>query len=222
MAGGSPVSATTRTRRSSGGWRAAAAGRPADDARAQFLDALRGARLEVRRGATRVVGRLLSVERSSARAQRRRTTTVDDAVARHRRRRDADDRARPGVERPDCRGRSQPGSRTGISSLVASVRDQDLRRLTIATRGTGDRDLFVSYVSEVPVWKATYRLVLPARARRASRCCRAGRSSTTPSARTGRTSSCRSSPARRSRSCSRSRSRTTSSGRSCRCRSACC
>ena len=46
-------------------------------------------------------------------------------------------------------------------SLVASVRDQDVRRLTISTAGTGDRDLFVSYVSEVPVWKATYRLVLP-------------------------------------------------------------
>jgi hypothetical protein len=46
-------------------------------------------------------------------------------------------------------------------ALVASVRDQDLRRLSIATTGTGERDLFVSYVSEVPVWKATYRLVLP-------------------------------------------------------------
>ena len=41
------------------------------------------------------------------------------------------------------------------------MRDQDVRRLTIATAGTGERDLFVSYVSEVPVWKATYRLVLP-------------------------------------------------------------
>ncbi len=46
-------------------------------------------------------------------------------------------------------------------SLVASVRDQDLRRLSIATSGTGERDLFVSYISEVPVWKPTYRLVLP-------------------------------------------------------------
>jgi hypothetical protein len=36
-----------------------------------------------------------------------------------------------------------------------------VRRLTIATAGAGDRDVFVSYVSEVPVWKATYRLVLP-------------------------------------------------------------
>src|SRR4029434_4231472 len=46
-------------------------------------------------------------------------------------------------------------------SLVASSRDQDVVRRTIAPSGTGARDLFVSSVSEVPVWKATYRLVLP-------------------------------------------------------------
>ena len=33
--------------------------------------------------------------------------------------------------------------------------------MTISTTGTGARDLLISYVSEVPVWKATYRLVLP-------------------------------------------------------------
>ena len=32
--------------------------------------------------------------------------------------------------------------------------------MTVATTGTGDRQLFVSYISEVPVWKTTYRLVL--------------------------------------------------------------
>jgi hypothetical protein len=46
-------------------------------------------------------------------------------------------------------------------SVVASARERDVRRLSIAASGTGDRDLFVSYVSEVPVWKATYRLVVP-------------------------------------------------------------
>ena len=46
-------------------------------------------------------------------------------------------------------------------TLVGAERDQDVRRLTIATAGAGERDLFVSYISEVPVWKATYRLVLP-------------------------------------------------------------
>ncbi|HEX6973269.1 MAG TPA: DUF4139 domain-containing protein [Vicinamibacterales bacterium] len=44
--------------------------------------------------------------------------------------------------------------------LVGSTREQDARSMTIATNGTGERPLFVSYVSEVPIWKTTYRLVL--------------------------------------------------------------
>jgi hypothetical protein len=46
-------------------------------------------------------------------------------------------------------------------AVVSSARERDVRRLSIAASGTGDRDLFVSYVSEVPVWKATYRLIVP-------------------------------------------------------------
>jgi len=45
-------------------------------------------------------------------------------------------------------------------AVIGSSRDEDVRRLTLSTAGQGDRDLFVSYVSEVPVWKSTYRLVL--------------------------------------------------------------
>src|SRR4029077_19822608 len=45
--------------------------------------------------------------------------------------------------------------------LLASNRSQDHRRLSIATVGVAARDVLVSYVSEVPVWKATYRLVFP-------------------------------------------------------------
>jgi hypothetical protein len=45
--------------------------------------------------------------------------------------------------------------------LVASTRDQDVRRLTISTAGTGARELLVSYISEVPIWKCTYRIVVP-------------------------------------------------------------
>ena len=46
-------------------------------------------------------------------------------------------------------------------SLVASTRDQDVRRMTISTAGEGERNLLVSYISEVPVWKSTYRIVIP-------------------------------------------------------------
>ena len=45
--------------------------------------------------------------------------------------------------------------------LIASSRARDLRRMTISATGTGDRDIFVSYISEVPVWKSTYRIILP-------------------------------------------------------------
>src|SRR4029450_1303221 len=30
-----------------------------------------------------------------------------------------------------------------------------------STTGTGDRNLYVSYISEVAIWKTTYRIVLP-------------------------------------------------------------
>lgn len=36
--------------------------------------------------------------------------------------------------------------------------------MTIAAAGRGERSLFVSYVSEVPIWKTTYRVVLPSKA----------------------------------------------------------
>ena len=127
--------------------------------RAQFLSALRGARLEVRTPTTRVVGRLLSVERIDRRADG--TVTSVDALALVS---DAGDMTTialdPGVTVHIAEGDlNQEVGR--YLTAVASVRDQDLRRLTITTTGTGERDLFVSYVSEVPVWKATYRLVLP-------------------------------------------------------------
>ena len=47
--------------------------------------------------------------------------------------------------------------------LIGSTRDQDARGMVISTNGTGERPLFVSYVSEVPIWKTTYRLVLAAK-----------------------------------------------------------
>src|SRR5207247_1917440 len=45
-------------------------------------------------------------------------------------------------------------------NLVGSSRARDLRRMTISAVGTGERNVFVSYISEVPVWKSTYRIIL--------------------------------------------------------------
>src|ERR1035441_983250 len=44
--------------------------------------------------------------------------------------------------------------------IVSAGREADVRRMTISTEGAGERSLFVSYISEVPVWKSTYRIVL--------------------------------------------------------------
>jgi hypothetical protein len=127
--------------------------------RAAFLSALRGARLDVRSAAARVVGRLLSVERLERQSNGEAThvdavSIVSDAGEIHTIALDAGVSVR--IMEADL---NQEVGR--YLALMGSVRDQDVRRLSLATAGTGDRDLFVSYVSEVPVWKATYRLVLP-------------------------------------------------------------
>jgi hypothetical protein len=44
--------------------------------------------------------------------------------------------------------------------LLASTRNQSLRHLTLQDNGAGARDLRVSYISEVPIWKSTYRILL--------------------------------------------------------------
>jgi hypothetical protein len=130
-----------------------------DTTRAAFLSALRGARLDVHSATSRVTGRLLSVEQS---ADRQGTTAIPvdmlSVVT------DAGEiqtiALTPGVtvRIVDSDLAQQVGR---YLSLVASARNQDVRRLAISTTGTGERDLFVSYISEVPVWKATYRIVLP-------------------------------------------------------------
>ena len=45
--------------------------------------------------------------------------------------------------------------------IVASAQDQQVRHLVLEDRGAGERQLRVSYISEVPVWKSTYRIVFP-------------------------------------------------------------
>src|SRR5258708_6914363 len=80
---------------------------------AEYLLALRGARVEVRNGSTTAAGRELT-----------------DEVARY-------------------------------LSLIGSSRARDVRRMSFSANGSGDRDIFVSYISEVPVWKSTYRIIFP-------------------------------------------------------------
>ncbi len=47
--------------------------------------------------------------------------------------------------------------------IMNSENQRDIRTLEIQTAGRGQRDLFVSYVAEAPIWKTTYRIVLDAK-----------------------------------------------------------
>src|SRR5580692_1143202 len=124
----------------------------------KFLDALRGSRLEVSSGADPVSGRLLSVERKTRTAGGT-TLEVDiiSVVTDGGEIREIEVTPATRVRLVDT---GLHGEMNRYLSLLASEREQDLRRMTVATTGTGERQLFVSYISEVPVWKTTYRLVL--------------------------------------------------------------
>ena len=46
-------------------------------------------------------------------------------------------------------------------AAVAGARDQDKKPVDIRFNGQGDRHVRLGYVVETPIWKASYRLVLP-------------------------------------------------------------
>jgi len=130
---------------------------------ADFLGALRGAKLEVRSGSgTAVTGKLLSVEQKS-RVKDNGTTewTEISLVSDSGEVRTAEVAPATSVRIAEKALQVEVGR---YLSLIASSRDQDLRRMTISTAGTGERNLYVSYISEVPIWKTTYRIVLPSKA----------------------------------------------------------
>ena len=129
----------------------------------QFLAALKGAHVEVRSGGSTVTGRVLSVESREV----KRAKNADDGSMKV----DYLSVITDGGElrqfemTPLLGVRLLEGDmREDVSrylSVLASGREQDLRRMVINSTGQGARQLQVSYISEVPVWKSTYRLVLP-------------------------------------------------------------
>ena len=126
----------------------------------QFLDALRGARLEVRSGSANVSGRLLSIDQRELPVKDDQKITVSQLsiVTDNGEVRVFDLNPATSVRIAEKDVNEQVGKYLG---MVASTRDQDVRRMAISTAGDGDRELLVSYISEVPVWKCTYRIVIP-------------------------------------------------------------
>jgi archaellum component FlaC len=127
---------------------------------AQFLDALRGARLEVHSGSESASGRLLSIDEREIPIKGDQKVTVDQIsiISDSGEVRVFDLNPSTSVRVAEKDVNDEVGKYMG---LVASSRDQDVRHMTISTAGEGERNLLVSYVSEVPVWKSTYRIVIP-------------------------------------------------------------
>ncbi len=129
---------------------------------ADFLGGLRGARLEVRSGTTLIGGRLLSVDRKY-RAVNGATIETDTVslITDNGELRTAELSPSVTVRLLD---RGLPGKVDRYLDIVSASREPDVRRMVISTGGTGERSVFVSYISEVPVWKTTYRIVLSSKA----------------------------------------------------------
>ncbi len=125
-----------------------------------FLNALRGSRVEVRNGIATAVGRVLSIEKKTHIAPK-----SEDLVETSELSLVTDSgELRTFTLGPSTSVRvlekelSQDVNR--YLNLLESARSNDLRRMVISDAGKGERDLFVSYISEVPIWKSTYRIVL--------------------------------------------------------------
>jgi len=127
-----------------------------------FLGALRGARLEVRSGTTVINGRLLSVERKTRIAGG--TTLEVDYVSLLTENGDLRTTELSPAFSVRLLERGLSGKVDRYLDLASAGREADVRRMVVSTEGTGPRSLFVSYISEVPVWKATYRIVLGSKA----------------------------------------------------------
>src|SRR5260370_35576442 len=124
---------------------------------AQFLDALRGARLEVHSGSESASGRLLSIDEREIPIKGDQKVTVDQIsiVSDSGEVRVFDLNPSTSVRVAEKDVNDEVGKYLG---LVTSTRDQDLRRMTISTAGEGVRNLLASTIREVPVWKRPYRL----------------------------------------------------------------
>jgi hypothetical protein len=131
---------------------------------ADFYAAIRGARVTVVSGGASITGRLLAVESRPTTPKGDNATPVDHnflTVI-------ADSGPQIGTARtfeltPTTSVRlvdtALHNDVTRYLQLIDANRSQGLRHLTLDDRGTGTRELRVSYISEVPIWKSTYRIL---------------------------------------------------------------
>jgi hypothetical protein len=130
-----------------------------DPTAVDFYNAIRGARIEVRNGTTTITGRLLNIEEvntpegdNKPALEKRLITVIGDGGEVH----TVELTTATSVTLLDADLHQDV---TRYLQLLASTRNQGLRHLTLQDNGTGSRELRVSYISEVPIWKSTYRIL---------------------------------------------------------------
>ena len=139
-----------------------ALGLSSDPSDVDFYNAVRGARVQVTAPGASITGRLLSIDLranpkkdgqddASSDSFRFLTVVSDTGVTRT-------VEITPAVT-VTLLDPALHNDVTRFLELLANTRNQGLRHLTLLDRGTGARDLRVSYISEVPVWKSTYRIL---------------------------------------------------------------
>jgi len=127
---------------------------------AAFLIALRGTRVEVHTASTTALGKIFSVETVEKETPSGGTNHVTQLGV-------VTDSGELRLFEltPSINVRAaDPETQKDLNrylNLVGSTRSKDVRRMIITATGNGERNLMVSYISEVPVWKSTYRIVIP-------------------------------------------------------------
>jgi hypothetical protein len=123
-----------------------------------FLNQIRGTQVEIKAPGGTVRGRLMGAEMRMRSTNAGTEQLIEVGVY------------TPGGEVRLVELQSAGALRLTDSSLASDVgrylevlntaHQADVRRLKIQTTGSGERDLYVSYTSEAPIWKTTYRIVL--------------------------------------------------------------
>jgi hypothetical protein len=130
-----------------------------DPSAVDFYNAIRGARVEVRGPGATISGRLLNIENvetpqkdGQPTGEKRLITVIGESGEV----RTVELTPATSVTLLDA---DLHRDVTRYLELLASTRNQGLRHLTLQDNGTGARELHVSYISEVPIWKSTYRIL---------------------------------------------------------------
>ncbi len=125
----------------------------------QILRQLQGSEIEVLTGSTSVTGTIMGVEKRNIQEEEwimphfLLTIMVPNGQMRS-----FDTREITGTKLLDPKLNQELNR---YLSILFQKHQQDGKTVTITSTGQGSQELLVSYIAEVPVWKATYRIVLP-------------------------------------------------------------